>query len=239
MRKALRDGLSPKDKQLASSQLIHLLTASKIFQECTHICCYAPMLREEVDTLPLIHQVLGTDSYKSLYMPVMHNNQDIHMLRVRDMEDFGTFEGHRNPFGILEPPENSLLYRSNLMDDLKEWAEKEKERKMKGKQEDLRESTEDGGYVAKQQVSFVPRVLVVTPGLAFDLNGRRLGRGKGYYDRFIRSLRNLTRENNIPLTLIAPVFSCQIVEEVPAEPSHDENVDIVFSTTVTEPLNRL
>lgn len=28
--------------------------------------------------------------------------------------------------------------------------------------------------------------IVITPGMAFDLKKRRLGRGKGYYDRFLR-----------------------------------------------------
>ena len=35
--------------------------------------------------------------------------------------------------------------------------------------------------------------LVIVPGLAFDGKGRRLGRGKGYYDRFLKKLRGRTR----------------------------------------------
>ncbi len=31
--------------------------------------------------------------------------------------------------------------------------------------------------------------LLVGPGLAFDINGNRLGQGKGYYDRFIARMR--------------------------------------------------
>lgn len=35
--------------------------------------------------------------------------------------------------------------------------------------------------------TFTGRCLCLVPGLAFDINGYRLGYGKGYYDRFLRS----------------------------------------------------
>ena len=56
-------------------------------------------------------------------------------------------------------------------------------------------------------------ILLVTPGLAFDRKGERLGRGKGFYDRFLTTYRGI----------VAPVGICyhiQIVEEVPAA-EHD------------------
>lgn len=51
--------------------------------------------------------------------------------------------------------------------------------------------------------------LVIVPGVAFDLSGNRLGRGKGYYDRLLPQL-------NVPKIGIA--FSWQLIERLPIEP---------------------
>lgn len=50
--------------------------------------------------------------------------------------------------------------------------------------------------------------LVVVPGVAFDANGHRLGRGKGYYDKLLP---------HIPAPKMGICFPFQLVEEVPAE----------------------
>ena len=51
--------------------------------------------------------------------------------------------------------------------------------------------------------------LIVVPGVAFDKNGNRIGRGKGYYDRFLCKHLNVNR--------IGICFDFQLVEEVPTE----------------------
>ena len=58
-----------------------------------------------------------------------------------------------------------------------------------------------------------PRVLdlIIVPGVAFDRNGNRCGRGKGYYDRFLSQTK---------ATTIAVCFDCQLVDSLPVEP-HD------------------
>lgn len=61
--------------------------------------------------------------------------------------------------------------------------------------------------------------VILVPGVAFDKQGHRLGRGKGYYDRFLA---------NLPKTSIkiAVCFPYQIVEHVPTE-GHDFVMDYV------------
>jgi 5-formyltetrahydrofolate cyclo-ligase len=63
--------------------------------------------------------------------------------------------------------------------------------------------------------------LVVTPGLAFDRSGGRLGYGKGYYDRFLHRLRD-------DATKLAICFECQLFPEIPVT-SHDIRMDMVVT----------
>ena len=68
------------------------------------------------------------------------------------------------------------------------------------------------------------RVLVLVPGLAFTTDGKRLGRGKGFYDRFIARLRKTGAE----VTCAGFCFPCQIVSDLPVD-AHDERMDVVFT----------
>ena len=61
--------------------------------------------------------------------------------------------------------------------------------------------------------------LVLVPGLAFDLQGNRLGRGRGFYDRL------LDRVSGIKCGV---GYDFQLREEVPTEP-HDAKVDFIFT----------
>ncbi|MDD2703328.1 MAG: 5-formyltetrahydrofolate cyclo-ligase [Candidatus Omnitrophica bacterium] len=63
--------------------------------------------------------------------------------------------------------------------------------------------------------------LVIVPGVAFDLKGRRLGRGKGYYDRFLKKL-----PEDIPTVGLG--FDFQLLPAVPAT-TNDINVKRVIS----------
>lgn len=55
--------------------------------------------------------------------------------------------------------------------------------------------------------------LVLVPGLGFGRDGSRLGRGRGYYDRFLGG-------EGVGAMRVGVAFGCQVVEAVPVEP-HD------------------
>jgi 5-formyltetrahydrofolate cyclo-ligase len=61
--------------------------------------------------------------------------------------------------------------------------------------------------------------LILVPGMAFDLRGGRLGRGRGFYDRFLRTALGLR---------VGVCFEDQIVDDVPSE-AHDLRMDFVIT----------
>ena len=66
--------------------------------------------------------------------------------------------------------------------------------------------------------------LVIVPAVAFDEKGRRLGRGGGYYDRFIKKQTHAT--------LIGVGYDFQLIEEVPAA-RHDQRVHRIILPSQT------
>lgn len=64
--------------------------------------------------------------------------------------------------------------------------------------------------------------LILVPGVAFDHSGRRLGRGQGYYDRWLRDAQ--------ATTLCGVAFEEQWLEEIPAE-EHDITMQLVVTPT--------
>ena len=62
--------------------------------------------------------------------------------------------------------------------------------------------------------------IAIIPGVAFDLNGYRLGYGKGFYDRFLSKYEQLIK--------IGLAFECQIVENIPVE-KHDKKMDYLIT----------
>lgn len=64
--------------------------------------------------------------------------------------------------------------------------------------------------------------LVVVPGVAFDQKNNRLGRGAGYYDRFLSELPLMT-------PAVGLAFDCQVVQSIPGLEPHDRPVTQVLS----------
>lgn len=66
---------------------------------------------------------------------------------------------------------------------------------------------------------------IIFPGLVFDINGNRIGYGKGYYDRFFASL------NYCP-PKIAVCYDFQILDSIPTN-SNDVKMDMIITENRT------
>jgi len=62
--------------------------------------------------------------------------------------------------------------------------------------------------------------VIAVPGVAFDRENNRMGRGRGFYDRLLKSAPRATK--------IGLAFDFQILESIPTEP-HDIRMDMVIS----------
>lgn len=65
--------------------------------------------------------------------------------------------------------------------------------------------------------------LIVVPGVAFDRNGNRLGRGKGYYDKL---LKNVNRAKKVGVC-----FGFQLLPQIPVE-AWDIPMDLVLDPDI-------
>jgi len=63
--------------------------------------------------------------------------------------------------------------------------------------------------------------LIVVPGVAFDRSGRRIGYGKGYYDKSLHRLEGSGR-------LVGFCYDFQLFEEIVGEP-HDVTMDLIVT----------
>lgn len=61
--------------------------------------------------------------------------------------------------------------------------------------------------------------MVVVPAVAYDRNGNRVGRGKGFYDRLLADTR---------ATKVGVAYDFQLVDEIDTDP-HDVKVDMVIT----------
>jgi len=62
--------------------------------------------------------------------------------------------------------------------------------------------------------------LILTPGVAFDKEGGRLGMGKGFYDIYLKKIKTIPR--------IGLAFEAQMLDQLPKD-DYDEDVHLVIT----------
>ena len=82
-----------------------------------------------------------------------------------------------------------------------------------------------GKFGVREPVSSCPEIppekfdLILVPGVAFDWNGNRLGRGQGFYDRLLEKIRGVK---------CGVGYDFQLIGKIPMEP-HDARVNFIVT----------
>ena len=76
-------------------------------------------------------------------------------------------------------------------------------------------------YEEERRVERGERVLMIMPGVAFDLRRNRIGYGKGFYDKY------LADKEELQIYSIGIGFPCQMVEEIPAEENDIKSYQVI------------
>lgn len=85
---------------------------------------------------------------------------------------------------------------------------------------ELRRNAAFGVMEPSHALAEIPPVdVAIIPGLSFDRSNNRLGRGKGYYDRLLKTINPYK---------IGVCFACQLFEQIPHE-EHDVKMDRVIA----------
>lgn len=96
-----------------------------------------------------------------------------------------------------------------------------------GRVQNLANDIQPGIFKIREPIERCPEMalnrldLILVPGVAFDLRGRRLGRGKGFYDQILAAACGTT---------CGVAFEEQLVREVPVEP-HDIHLNCILTPT--------
>ncbi|KAF4349563.1 hypothetical protein G4B88_009539 [Cannabis sativa] len=227
VRSQVRKSLKAMDPSLRSHEDIavqDLVLGAPWFKSCQRLCAYisCKALRE-VDTSKLLSEILENPAKeghmelrKKLYVPrVEDKNSHMRMLNISRIDDLIA-----NSMDILEPA--SVDSDGNEREDV------------------MQANDPVDLFILPGSVSVLVLVLVhILTGLAFDRTGRRLGRGGGYYDTFIRNYQELAKTKNWkqPL-LVALSYSSQIMNEgVIPMTENDIPVDALVSPSGVIPIS--
>jgi 5-formyltetrahydrofolate cyclo-ligase len=91
---------------------------------------------------------------------------------------------------------------------------------------DISEGGSEGAFGIMEPIATTPINpseidVMIVPGVAFTRSGTRLGRGKGFYDKYLS-------HNGFHAYTIGVCYPCQMVAELPTEP-HDKQLDLIVT----------
>lgn len=198
MRRALL-AISAAEREEQSQKAAALFLNSPIYKSAECVAAFFS-LPEEVDTLPVLEQ--AARDKKTILLPRVvpgSNAMDFYELETLGLE--------------ASPKSGGLLGLQALcaQTEVNQWG--------------IREPLATLPLVSKEKIP--ARTAILVPGLAFAKDGRRLGRGKGFYDRYLSELLARNAAFAERGKICGYCMAVQIMDNVPTEES-DVRVQELF-----------
>lgn len=199
--RSLLKTLSAAQRESQSQKAAASFLASSIYKNSECVAAFYP-LPDEVDALPVIARAF-MDKKRVLLPRVVagSNEMDFYELAAPILGVEAAAAGMSNDSGLASAPRVSVLESLLVQTEANAWG--------------IREPLLSLPRVPKEKIPAKTAILV--PGLAFTKDGRRLGRGKGFYDRYLSELlaQNpaFAREGKI----CGYCFFSQIFDDIPTQ----------------------
>ena len=199
--KGLVRGISVEERTRFSEALKEEVVGLECWRSAKEVMLFFS-LPDEVDMLPLIRAALAEQ--KRIYLPRVIATQVSRGVDVCEVA-----EGNTLPKKSTLPAGNTVSGEEMIL-EVRELAPGQLAPGRWG----IWEPTDEAPLLS----DYSRLDLVVVPGVAFSSDGKRLGRGKSFYDRFLPLVPRAA--------FVGVCYPCQVVEQIPADP-WDIGMDIV------------
>ena len=199
--KGLVRGISVEERARFSEALKEEVVGLECWRSAKEVMLFFS-LPDEVDMLPLIRAALAEQ--KRIYLPRVIATQVSRGVDVCEVA-----EGNTLPKKSTLPAGNTVSCEEMIL-EVRELAPGQLAPGRWG----IWEPTDEAPLLS----DYSRLDLVVVPGVAFSSDGKRLGRGKSFYDRFLPLVPRAA--------FVGVCYPCQVVEQIPADP-WDIGMDIV------------
>lgn len=205
--KGLVRGISVEERARFSEALKEEVVGLECWRSAKEVMLFFS-LPDEVDMLPLIRAALAEQ--KRIYLPRVIATQVSRGADVCEVAEGNTLAmGGTLPKKSTLPAGNTVSGEEMIL-EVRELAPEQLALGRWG----IWEPTDEAPLLS----DYSRLDLVVVPGVAFSSDGRRLGRGKSFYDRFLPLVPRAA--------FVGVCYPCQVVEQIPADP-WDIGMDIV------------
>ena len=203
--KGLVRGISVEERTRFSEALKEEVVGLECWRSAKEVMLFFS-LPDEVDMLPLIRAALAEQ--KRIYLPRVIATQV-----SRGVDVCKVAEGNTLPKKSTLPAGNTVSGEEMIL-EVRELAQMLPSEQLAPGRWGIWEPTDEAPLLS----DYSRLDLVVVPGVAFSSDGKRLGRGKSFYDRFLPLVPRAA--------FVGVCYPCQVGEQIPADP-WDIGMDIV------------